>query len=86
MDEQPLNEWFEFNDGITIKWLEDGTTVMVARMKDPNEGFWCWAALDQEGQIWEYRPTTTENPRAFANRQRAMDSADKHLAALVVAL
>lgn len=82
-EDHPLNEWIEFSNGIVIKWLENGTTVIVSSMKAPNEGFWCWAALDETGEIWDYRPTTTENPRVLANRQRAMDSADKHLAALV---
>jgi hypothetical protein len=82
-EEHPFNEWIEFNDRIMIKWLENGTTVIVHPMNDPYQEFWCWAAIDESGTMWDYRPMPAEEPSALANRQRAMDSADKHLAALV---
>jgi hypothetical protein len=84
LEEEPtLNEWVEFNDAIMIKWLEDGTTVIVHPMREPYTEFWCWAAIDENGTIWDYRPTQSDEPSALSNRQRAMDSADKHLSALV---
>lgn len=82
-DQHPLNEWVEFNDKITIKWLENGTTIIVHAMDEPYSECWCWAAIDESGTIWDFRPTPSEEPKAMANRQRAMDSADKHMAALV---